>query len=70
RTGGLEDVVEDGVSGLLVEPSHPNALARAVERYFDDDLGPVLREGVARVRGRFTWDALVTALRELAEQCP
>ena len=69
RTGGLEDVVEDGVSGLLVEPSHPHALARAVERYFDEDLGPNLREGVTRVRSRFTWEALVQALRELAREC-
>jgi D-inositol-3-phosphate glycosyltransferase len=66
RTGGLEDVVEDGVSGLLVEPSRPEELARAVERFFDEDLGPRLREGVARLRPRFTWDSLTAALRDLA----
>jgi glycosyltransferase involved in cell wall biosynthesis len=66
RTGGLEDVVENGVSGLLVEPERPEALARAVERFFDEDLGPRLREGVARQRPRFTWDALTAALRDLA----
>jgi glycosyltransferase involved in cell wall biosynthesis len=70
RTGGLEDVVEEGVSGLLVEPSRPDALARAVERFFDEGLAPRLREGVARVRTRFTWEALTSALRELASECP
>jgi glycosyltransferase involved in cell wall biosynthesis len=69
RTGGLEEVVEDGVTGLLVPPSHPDALARAVERYFDESLGPRLREGVERARSRFTWESLVDALLGLAGEC-
>jgi len=69
RTGGLEEVVEEGVTGLLVPPGDPHALARAIERYFDEGLAPRLREGVARARGRFTWEALVEALTELAGEC-
>ncbi len=69
RAGGLEDVVEDRVSGLLVPPSDPPALARAIERFFGDDLGQSLREGVERARHRFTWDALVGALLSLEEEC-
>jgi glycosyltransferase involved in cell wall biosynthesis len=70
RTGGLEDVVEDGVSGLLVPPESPDALARAIERFADDDLGPALRDGVARARARFSWEGLVEALVDLAGECP
>jgi glycosyltransferase involved in cell wall biosynthesis len=70
KTGGLEDVVEDGVSGLLVPPESPDAIARAIERFFDDDLGPTLRDGVARARTRFSWEALVDALQDLAGDCP
>ena len=70
RTGGLEDVVEDGVSGLLVPPESPDAIARAIERFFDDNLGPTLRDGVARARTRFSWEALVDALQDLAGECP
>ena len=69
RTGGLEEVVEEGVSGLLVPPSDPRALARAIERYFGEDLGPRLREGVAAARGCFTWEALRDALLSLSEEC-
>lgn len=69
RTGGLEEVVEDGVTGLLVPPGNPPALARAIEGYFDEGLAPRLREGVARARGRFTWEALVDALIQLGEEC-
>lgn len=70
RTGGLEDVVEEGVSGLLVEPGRPEAFARAIERYFDGGFSPALREGVLRARGRFGWDGLVRALLDLARECP
>jgi glycosyltransferase involved in cell wall biosynthesis len=70
RTGGLEEVVEEGVSGLLVAPEQPAALARAVERFFDEGLGPRLREGVARVRGRYTWSGLVEAIEALAAEIP
>jgi glycosyltransferase involved in cell wall biosynthesis len=69
RTGGLEDVVEEGISGLLVDPGRPEALARAVERYFDEGLATPLRNGVARARARFTWEALVEALLALAAEC-
>ena len=30
RVGGLAEVVDDGVTGLLVEPGEPDALAAAV----------------------------------------
>jgi glycosyltransferase involved in cell wall biosynthesis len=69
RTGGLEDVVEDGVSGLLVAPESPEDLARAIERFADEDLGPRLRDGVERARARFSWESLVDALVSLAGAC-
>ena len=69
RTGGLEEVVEEGVSGLLVPPRDPPALARAIERFFDERLGERLRAGVARTRGRFAWTSLVDTLESLAEEC-
>lgn len=34
RVGGLPEVVEDGVNGLLVPPEDPEALAAAVNRFF------------------------------------
>jgi glycosyltransferase involved in cell wall biosynthesis len=69
RTGGLEEVVEDGSTGLLVPPGDPAAFARALERYFDGNLGVAFREGVARARTRYSWGALVDALLELAGEC-
>jgi len=66
--GALPEVVgEDGVTGLLVPPNDPGALAGAIGRLLDDEelrsrLGVAGRE---RVLGRFTWK--VTALGTSAE---
>src|SRR5213076_381066 len=37
EAGGVAEVVQDGVNGLLVGPGDTAALADAVRRYFDDD---------------------------------
>jgi glycosyltransferase involved in cell wall biosynthesis len=34
--GGVPELVEDGVHGLLIQPRDPNALARAIGRLLDD----------------------------------
>ena len=69
RTGGLEEVVEEGVSGLLVPTRDPASLARALERFFDERMGERLRAGVVAGRRRFGWEALVDAIESLAAEC-
>ena len=52
RTGGLVDVVEDGVTGLLVPPADPTALARAILRLLENprDAAAMGRAGRLRIR--------------------
>jgi len=59
KTGGIPDVIEDGVNGLLVPPGDPEALARAIDRIFSDgDLARRLSEG-AQQRGKdYDWEVL------------
>src|SRR6266487_3478758 len=61
RVGGIPDIVEDGVSGLLVPPGDADALAAAVRRVRDDpDLARRLGEGGRRrLREQFNWPAIV-----------
>lgn len=60
--GGLTDTIVDGVTGALVSPRQPKALAATVRRLLSD---PALREayGAAaadRARARYSWDRIAT----------
>jgi glycogen(starch) synthase len=59
ETGGIPDVIEDGVNGLLVPPGDPEALARVIDRILSDgDLARRLSEG-AHERGKdYDWEVI------------
>jgi glycosyltransferase involved in cell wall biosynthesis len=61
RIGGIPDIVEDGVSGLLVPPADADALAAAIRRVLSDPaLARRLGEGGwRRLHDRFSWRAIV-----------
>jgi glycosyltransferase involved in cell wall biosynthesis len=70
RVGGVPDIVEDGVHGLLVERRDPPALAGALARLLRD---PGLRSemgerGRERQQREFTLEAMVRRVEELYEQ--
>ena len=66
RTGGVEDAVEDGVNGVLVEPDRPDQVADAAVRMLAD---PGLAAGLGS-RGRqraleqFTWNVVAPQFTE------
>jgi glycosyltransferase involved in cell wall biosynthesis len=67
RVGGVPDVVEDGVTGLLVEPRDVAGLARALEALLTDEerrqeLGAA---GRARQQRDYTVAAMVGRVEEL-----
>lgn len=60
RVGGIPDIIEDDVSGLLVPPADPQALAEAIERVARD---PAYAQRLAdagreRLRTHFSWDVI------------
>lgn len=63
---GAEDIVEDGVSGLLVPPGSPRALSEALERlYADPSLRAQLRRKAFERARQFSFDAHMQGLREI-----
>jgi glycosyltransferase involved in cell wall biosynthesis len=69
RVDSIPEIVEDGVSGLLVRPGDARDLARGVVRVLGDaELARSLGErGRARVAERFTLDRMLRAYEELYE---
>jgi len=57
KSGGVEDAVEDGVNGLLVEPEDVDQIGGAIIRLLkDDELRNKLGEkGYQRVKEKFDW---------------
>jgi glycosyltransferase involved in cell wall biosynthesis len=65
--GGLLDTVVDGVTGLLVPPRDPGAVAVALAELLAD---PALRHrmgqaGAARVAERYTWPTVAAGTEQI-----
>lgn len=57
RVGGIPDMVEEGVSGLLVPPGDAEALAAGINRLLDErDLWARCAAGAAAAAGRYSWE--------------
>ncbi len=63
--GGLAEFVPDGKAGLVVPPNNNEALGNALIRFFEDDLGPKLQEGVREEKKKYSWDRLYEAVESL-----
>lgn len=59
RTGGLPELVEDGVTGCLAEPGDADSLAGAMERGLLLKAGGSFASEVAWMAGCFGWDRYV-----------
>jgi glycosyltransferase involved in cell wall biosynthesis len=71
RVGGLAEVIQEGRTGFLVPPQDPEALGRAVLRYFVEDLKEPFRRNIMEFRRQLTWgqavDSLLGLVRDLTE---
>jgi phosphatidylinositol alpha-1,6-mannosyltransferase len=70
RSGGLPDAVQDGVTGILVDPLDIGAAAEAIVALLADPdrarrMGAA---GRAAVLDHFTWDHMAREARKLFEE--
>ena len=69
RAGGLKFTVEEGVSGLLVEPGSAADLAEALAQVITDrDLRASLQVGARQAAVRFSWQSITPAMLNLYER--
>jgi len=64
KVGSLSDIVEDGVTGRLVPPEDPAALAEAILATVLPEENARLREGVRAAADRWSWSRLADRLEE------
>lgn len=69
NVGGIKDLIERGITGLLVPPRNPDALASAVRFLLteEDIRNRFSRTGVRRIEESFTWEYAAARALELYE---
>lgn len=65
KVGGLPEVVTDGVTGVLCEPSNVNALANAIKKFYELKQTTDFSENIRNDSGRFSWEHMVHTIEEL-----
>jgi len=70
RSGGPEEIVEDGVTGLLVPNDDPQSLADALVKVLRNPscLDEFRKAGLARAKERFTLDAYVSRIERCMKE--
>jgi glycosyltransferase involved in cell wall biosynthesis len=67
-TGGLIELIQDGVSGWLVPPKSSASLARAIEKIAamtSAELDPIKEKGLELVRTTYTWERIAAKTEEI-----
>jgi glycosyltransferase involved in cell wall biosynthesis len=64
--GGIAEVVEEGINGLLVHPEEPDALATTLAKLVDAGLRARLAEGARAASRRWSWASYAGAVEGLA----
>ena len=67
KVGGISEIIEDGITGLLVESRRPSELARKIELLLEN---PALRHALAgnahrRVAQSYSWEKVARRFQEL-----
>ena len=66
NVGALPEVVVNERSGLIVPPNDPESLANAIVRFYAENLEAALTAGASEERKKYSWEAMVDAIEQLA----
>jgi len=71
RAGGVPDVIDKGVDGVLVEFGDPDELTGAIQELLEhpERARSMGRKGRAKVEKRYTWDHIHKKLQAIYQRC-
>jgi glycosyltransferase involved in cell wall biosynthesis len=66
RTGGIPEIIEDGISGLLVPPNDPEKLAKAIKKLIDNPslYEEISTKGIKEIRTKYTYEHFIDQIDE------
>jgi glycosyltransferase involved in cell wall biosynthesis len=65
NVGGLAEVVRDGLTGFVVAPENPNALAQAMIRFYRENSEEPFSRHVRTEKGKYSWENFAHAIEDL-----
>ncbi len=65
--GGLAEMVEENVTGLILRSHEPQALADLIEQYFEQNLREAFSRNIAQRRHTYSWAGFAEAILALYE---
>lgn len=70
RVGGLREIIEDGISGLLCDPGDVGQLAEQMQRIVDEDdlVADLSKAGFERVHDRFNGDEALASFSAVLDR--
>ena len=66
--GGLAEVVPHEKAGLVIPPDSPEALSKAIIRFFEENMAEQLSSGVKQEKQKYSWNRLFEAVEQLVEK--
>jgi colanic acid/amylovoran biosynthesis glycosyltransferase len=69
NVGGMPEVIEEGITGLLVEPYAPDQIKDAIKRYIDDPILKVkcIKKARERIETEYSFERLIQVFDESYE---
>ncbi|MDO8601239.1 MAG: glycosyltransferase [bacterium] len=68
RVGGILDIIEDGKTGLLIEPGNPEEIAKAISKIYQDSTlrGQLINNAMAELK-RYNWQDIAERVFKIYE---
>lgn len=67
--GGLGEYIEPGLTGFLVPPNDPIALAEAIIRFYQEKHYQTMPRAVEQEKAKYTWEAFTRLVLEQCASC-